>query len=128
MNMSKQSVCVRMPKYIIERVDEYCEGQNFSERLVDFCSSEIHWKDYYQFKIDYHQSQIKKLKELLSSNMFTDKYKLPEDQLKYLKDTLLFIKDRPDKLYPRCTAFNTIFTKTISIKEFKLLLEKVKNE
>ena len=119
-------VSLWLPKELVEAMDSYGIGRSRSEKVRDILCSEFKQRDYLLHLIEENQRKIVEMQSALQNNIFSEEYEVSKAEKDFFAETIQVLKAYPEVVSGRCNLFNNTFNRRLTIGEFKLLLEKMR--
>lgn len=119
---------IRLDHDIRDIIDQCMEGRNMTDKARNFLSSPVLVKQFLVAEKAELATRLKNIDEALKSNIFVDIGNLTKEEQEYLKGSLKIMNEKGIKyLYGRCEGYNRQFSRHLTTKDFRLLLNEFKN-
>lgn len=124
---------IRLPEDVVESIENIMEGDNTTDKVKNFICSNIIGRDNLLMEKDKLNLRLKHIEKSLAENPFYAENKLSGPESNFLNETLETMKNNPQQfkgspsfIIARKNSYNEKFLKSITSKEFELLLYKFK--
>jgi len=125
---------MRIPDDIINLIENTIEGDNTTEKVRNYICSGIISRDILLYEKDKCKARLEYIERSLNNNPFYNKEALSEPELEFIRKTLEAMERKPKEfkenpmfMHANKNIYNKEFAKSITTKEFELLLYKFKD-
>ena len=126
---------IRIPDDIINLIENTIEGDNTTEKVRNYICSGIISRDILLYEKDKCKARLKYIERSLNENPFYNKNVMSNPEMEFLRKTLEIMerkprefKENPTFMHANKNVYNKEFAKSITTKEFELLIYKFKDK
>jgi len=118
---------IRLPDDIIEMISFCIEGKSLNDKVKNYICSTIHQRDQLLNLQKEYELRLERIRYYLSINPLCNLSNLPKDEYEFLKEAKAVIAKNSEFAYGRREVYAQKFNKKLSMAEFRLILDKIKN-
>ena len=125
---------VRLPESVEEAIEHIFEGENRTEKIKNFICSNIIGREMLLLEKQRCEAKLQYIEKALKENPYYGKERFTSEEKAFFEETLAILqknkqfKDNPVFFSARRKLYNEKFAKSITTKEFELVLYQFKEE